>query len=149
MRFSTIVILAALLLWIAGSIAAGCVVAEAMSGAGVVEVSIADHDFGVALDVPAFPALLVLRAARLDFGGVRVHVREDLHEWAGVVRTALDEMEPHDHVTILEVRDGFDRVRLDKRGRRLVLEIDGGGSERVRISADVRTVRRALDRIDS
>lgn len=76
--------------------------------------------------------------------------REELRElrrWQPAIEALTSELEKAGDVTLVEVDDEGDHVRIVKEGTRLRVLVDSGDGDRVRISVPSRVVTRAVDRL--
>jgi hypothetical protein len=146
MRRFTIFILLFVLVGIAGSVAVGVAIYHRVRDLGTIEVAIEDRHNRVRLALPAALATAVLDGSRLHFDGVAVDVRHDLRDWAPAIEAALEGMEGHPDVPLVQIVDGRDRVTIRKLGTKILVEIDSG-SERVKVSVPEESLRRALRRM--
>ena|SRR5688500_13971778 len=147
MRAYTVFVLLFLLLWLAGTAAVGAAVFDRVIATGTIDLELSDAMNEVGLSVPGGLVLMFLDSAEWSAGGARVRVRHDLQDWGPAIRAALDELEAYEDVPLLEAESGGDTVRIDKRGSRIVIEVDGG-HEHLTISMPETTLRTALSLIE-
>lgn len=148
MRRSTAFILAGLTLWIAGVVAVSWAAFDVMRDAETIQIQVADRFDSVHFAVPALFPSIVLN----DILWVKSHrpfgVHHEMEDWGPAVLVAMRELEAYDDVPLLEIRDGRDHVRIEKRGERVVVEVLAP-HESVRVSMPLRLLRRTLERYES
>lgn len=146
MRRFTIVILALVILGIAGTAAVGAAVYQRVRSLGSVEVAIEDHHNRLRFSIPAAIASAVLGAGHVHLDGLSFEARRDLREWAPVALAALDGMEGYDDIPLVEVVDGDERVTIRKKGSKFLVQIEGR-REQVRVVVSEETLRRLISMV--
>lgn len=142
MRKSTIFILALLLLWTTGAVALSVAVYRAASQRGMFELTVRDHDSRLHVRMPA--AIAGWAMLGLQWEGRHLRFGNDFHDWTPALRAALQDLEQYEHVPLLEVDSGRERVRVEKRGDAILLRIEDGAYEVVSISMPAETLQRVL-----
>ncbi|MGH9457225.1 MAG: hypothetical protein ACRD2J_06240 [Thermoanaerobaculia bacterium] len=148
MRRSTLLILAFFGLWVLGVGALSYAAYETVRHSGAIEVRIDDGQQAVHLDLPAVVPGLVIQQALFPKSWRPFHVRHGAEEWGPAVLAAMRELEAYENVPLVEIEDGRERVRIEKRGERVVIEIDSP-RESVRVTMPFRMLRNALERYES
>lgn len=143
---------AVVLIVVAGwTLAIGAVVAMG----GVMTVELLDRDGGVDVYLPLPMAVLDLALLSVDTPAIAVagvgHVHMDdldvdLGAIGPVLLDVLDELDRLPDVTLVEVQEGRDRVRIAKRGDKLRIEIDDRGTS-LSLSVPTRGALRIADRL--
>ena len=144
MRRHTILVLAGFLIWTAAVAAISWNVFEAMASSGTINVRVDTQDGRFRARVPACIAVTALSATRFDIGGIGYEVNDGLQDWRPALRAAILELDRYEHVPLLEIHEGGDRIRVMKIRGRMMIEIDEG-MEQIRVSVPMATLRRALD----
>ncbi len=137
-----VLLLASFLVLFVGS---GLMLAATVAVTGVARVQIEDRAEGFSLDIPV-PALLIEGGALVASFALPddelARLRVELGDVEPIVSSMLDELVALDDVVLVEVNDGSDWVRVEKRGGALVIDVEEPDTS-VHLSVPLGSVRRS------
>lgn len=128
-------------------LALGCVilVGAVYAASGVLSIRILERDGGLDLYIP-LPATVVegvVAGAAHAASGELDELRSTAAEWAPMAREIIDVLAETPDGTLVEVRDGRQRVLVTKRGGSIRVEVDAD-DVLVEVSAPIQMLRRTL-----
>ena len=120
---------------------------------GFMTVKVHSHEDNFALDLPIPMAVVDAAIATTDLvldedELVQIHADLDLDEWGPMVGELLEVLDDCPDVTLVEVNDGTDWVRISKKRGKLIVEVREPDTS-IRVSIPTRSMVRTVQRLMS
>lgn len=140
----TLAILVAMLVVFTGTAAA---LAATVAVTGFAHVEVDDPESGsISVPVPALAVDAALAVASVAIPAEeKARMRRDIEPYRPLLAALANELERCPDATLVEVESPRESVRIEKRGRNLVVDVDDrAGDTRVHVTLPMRTMKRAL-----
>jgi hypothetical protein len=124
------------------------VTAAAIYSGGAISVSVEEGDGGgLSISVPAGLAnLAIAMVPSTVIDGAVEEVRDELEPWIPAVRDAWRTLEEAPDFVLVEVTSPGEHIRVEKRGRQLVVFVEDG-RDRVHVALPLKTVDRIVAKL--
>ena len=122
--------------------------AAAIYSGGTIEVDVEDQGSGsLSLTVPAVLADLAVGLVPSHLVDKALeNAPDELRSWMPAVREAWREFARAPDFVLVEISGPNEHVRVEKRGKQLIVLVDSGG-ERVKVAIPLKTIRRLLEKV--
>ena len=128
--------------------------AAAIYNSGTIAVDVQEnHGGSVSIHVPAGLANLALDLVpdsliEEALSAVAMDVSTEVAPLLPAVRAAWNEFAAAPDFVLVEVRSDDELVRIEKKGKSLLIRVDSGGGEAVRVSVPIKTIGKLLRKVE-